>query len=206
MSTKEKKIVSLAAEKLNVLYRDTLDTITKARYLDKLKIIDGKDPYEVDKGEWKKTDIEKWPDLCYPDIVNYLVCSQSVYTLDQLKAYKSLQAYNYFISGFVQDLGHTVINGKSVFLAKIKHSQRMNETPLLPWLIAETDGSVISAHCTCMAGIGEVCSHVGAVLFAVEAAVKIRNTKTVTQEKAYWLLPSSISKIGNCYLMGTAMI
>ena len=38
MSTKEKKIVSLAAEKLNVLYRDTLDTITKARYLDKLKI------------------------------------------------------------------------------------------------------------------------------------------------------------------------
>jgi hypothetical protein len=62
----------------------------------------------------------------------------------------------------------------------------MNETPLLPWLIAETDGSVISAHCTCMAGTGEVCSHVGAVLFAVKAAVKIRNTKTVTQEKAYW--------------------
>ena len=123
MSTKEKKIVSLAAEKLNVLYRDTLDTITKARYLDKLKIIDGKDPYEVDKGEWKKTDIEKWPDLCYPDVVNYLVCSQSVYTLNELKAYKSLQAYNYLISGFVQDLGHTVINGKSVFLAKINISK-----------------------------------------------------------------------------------
>ena len=82
----------------------------------------------------------------------------------------------------------------------------MNETPLLPWLIAETDGSVISAHCTCMAGTGEVCSQVGAVLFAVKAAVKIRNTKTVTQEKAYWLLPSSISKVRNCYLMGTAMI
>jgi hypothetical protein len=57
-----------------------------------------------------------------------------------------------------------------------------------------------------MAGTGEVCSHVGAVLFAVKAAVKIRNTKTVTQEKAYWLLPSSISKVRNCYLMGTAMI
>ena len=111
---------------------------------------------------------------------------------------KSLQAYNYLISGFVQDLGHTVISGKSVFLAKIKYSQRMNETPLLPWLIAETDGSVISAHCTCMAGTGEVCSHVGAVLFAVKAAVK-----TVTQEKAYWLLPSSISKVRNCYLMGS---
>lgn len=176
MSTKEKKIVSLAAEELNVLYRDTLDTITKARYLDKLKIIDGKDTYEVDKGEWK-TDIEKLPDLCYPDIIYYLVCSQSVYTLD-----KTLQAYDYFISGFVQDMEHTVINGKGVFLAKIKHSQRMNETPLLPWLIIETDGSVISAHCTCMAGTGEVCSHVGAVLFAVEAAVQIRNTRTDTRK------------------------
>jgi hypothetical protein len=37
MSTKEKKIVSLATEMLNVFYRDTLDTISKARYLDKLK-------------------------------------------------------------------------------------------------------------------------------------------------------------------------
>jgi hypothetical protein len=47
------QIVSLATEMLNVFYRDTLDTISKARYLDKLKIIDGKDPYEVNKGEWK---------------------------------------------------------------------------------------------------------------------------------------------------------
>lgn len=98
MSTKDKKIISPEAVQLKMLYRDSLDTITKARYLDKLKIIDGKDPYEINKAEWNKTDIESWLDICYPDIVNYLVYCQSAYTLAELKAYKSLQAYNYFIS------------------------------------------------------------------------------------------------------------
>ena len=42
---------------------------------------------------------------------------------------------------------------------------------------------------------GEVCSHVGALLFAIEATVKIRNSATVTEEKAYWLLPANMAKI-----------
>ena len=45
------------------------------------------------------------------------------------------------------------------------------------------------------AGIGKVCSHVGALLFAIEASVKIRNTKTVTEEKAYWMLPQPVKKV-----------
>ena len=45
--------------------------------------------------------------------------------------------------------------------------------------------AVKSAHCNCMAGIGETCSHVGALLFAVEYYVRHREKKTVTQEKAY---------------------
>ena len=66
----------------------------------------------------------------------------------------------------------------------------MNDPWLYPWVIAERDGKVLTAHCNCMAGLGETCSHVGALLFAVEATVKIRESKTVTQEKAYWLLPT----------------
>ena len=60
----------------------------------------------------------------------------------------------------------------------------MNDPSLQPWLILEPDGTVISAHCNCMAGIGEVCSHIGALLFAVKAVVKIRHSKTVTEEKS----------------------
>ena len=46
-----------------------------------------------------------------------------------------------------------------------------------------------------MSGLGEVCSHVSALLFAIEATVKIRNSATVIEEKAYWLLPANMTKI-----------
>ncbi|XP_014679849.1 PREDICTED: uncharacterized protein LOC106819776 [Priapulus caudatus] len=175
------------------IYRETLDSVCKARYLNKLKVIAGIDPYEIEKGDWSK-DISEWPEVTYPDIVNYLVFNQSAYTLQELKAYKSLESYNYFVSGWVLDIGHLIVSDKCVISGRVKHSQRMNDTCLVPWLICEKEGTVLSGHCTCMAGIGEVCSHVGALLFAVEAAVKIRNSRTVTEEKCYWL-PSAVTKV-----------
>ena len=78
---------------------------------------------------------------------------------------------------------------------QVLHSQRMNVTPLHPWLIAEKNGKILAGHCNCMAGLGESCTHVAALLFAIEAAVRIRETKTVTAEKAYWVLPSSLDKV-----------
>ena len=65
----------------------------------------------------------------------------------------------------------------------------MNETPLHPRIIVEKCGNILCAHCNCMAGLGECCSHVGAVLFYVEFAVNLRDPETCTEEKAYWLLP-----------------
>jgi len=58
-----------------------------------------------------------------------------------------------------------------------------DDPSLKPYLVIEKDGFVIHAHCNCMAGICEVCSQVGTLLFSIEAAVKIRNSKTVTEEK-----------------------
>ncbi|KAK7893342.1 hypothetical protein WMY93_022494 [Mugilogobius chulae] len=86
-------------------------------------------------------------------------------------------------------------NGFCIVTAKVLHSQRLSAPPLQPWIIAEANGTVKSAHCTCMAGLGEVCSHVGALLFTVETVARIRDSMTVTQEKAYWLLPSGLKKI-----------
>lgn len=45
-----------------------------------------------------------------------------------------------------------------------------------------------------MAGLGEACSHVGAVLFACEAAVRIQQSLTCTQEANKWL-PTHVKKI-----------
>ena len=70
----------------------------------------------------------------------------------------------------------------------------MNEKALKPWIISSKEGIIQSAHCDCMAGLGEVCSHVGALLFYVEHAYKLETSKTVTDKKAYWL-PPSIDKV-----------
>ena len=176
-------------------YKDKLDPACLARYNEKLKFCNNIDPYSIDKSCWSGN-VEEFPDITYPDIVNYLISSQCPYTLDDLKSYKSLESYNYFVSGWVSEIGMQKLPSRlSLLIAKVKHSQRMNEPSLKPWVIAEINGKILCAHCNCMAGLGESCSHIGALLFALEAVVKIRNAKTVTQDKAYWLLPSSVNKV-----------
>lgn len=78
---------------------------------------------------------------------------------------------------------------------QVLHSQSIQATPLEPWIIAEKSGRILGAHCTCMAGLGETCTHVAALLFLIEETVKMRDSKTVTQEKAYWLLLTALSKV-----------
>ena len=52
-----------------------------------------------------------------------------------------------------------------------------------------------TAHCDCVAGLGETCTHIATLLFAVDTTVKIRESKTVTQEPAYWLQPATHRQI-----------
>ena len=51
------------------------------------------DPINVKK-EWSD-DIVLLPDLTWPDIVNYLINTPSEYTRDKIRAYKSIEAYNF---------------------------------------------------------------------------------------------------------------
>ena len=64
------------------------------------------------------------------------------------------------------------------------------ETPTRPWIIANVGGKIISAHCDCTTSLGE-----STLLFYVEAVTKIHDNKTVTQEKAYWMLPASCKEV-----------
>ena len=41
-----------------------------------------------------------------------------------------------------------------------------------------------TAHCTWMAGFGELCSHIGAILFEIEAAVRSGYTKNSCTNEA----------------------
>ena len=81
-----------------------------------------------------------------------------------------------------------------IFLAfvQVNHSQKLNEKPLTPWFISMVDGKILAAHCDCMAGLGETCSHVSSLLWLIAVGVEKRDALTVTQKSAYWIMPPAI--------------
>ena len=62
-----------------------------------------------------------------------------LYTNKQFKAFKSLEAYNQMVSGFVASVQGKEIAGKIVVVAKVRHSQRMNDPLVNIWIIVEKD-------------------------------------------------------------------
>ena len=53
------------------------------------------DPYKLADTAWVDN-IAKWPPVSYPDIYSYLVETPGEYSREKLKAFKSLEAYNYY--------------------------------------------------------------------------------------------------------------
>ena len=109
-----------------------------------------------------------------------------------LKAYKSMDGYNFFVNGWVSNIGVTQIEGRHhyLFTATVKHSQTLSATPLKVWVGCKLNGEVVAAHCTCIAGIGEVCSHIAGVLFASEANTQVKQQQSCTSLPCAWLPPS----------------
>lgn len=142
-------------------------------------------------------DLADYPSVEYPDIVNYLALQTSWITGQQIKAYKSMDAYNFFVSGWVNTIFTKPVAGtdKVVVTVRVNYSQRARETPLKTWLLAEKDRNVCVAHCNCMAGLCEAYSHVGLFFFAIEAGVRMRGSVTCTQEKSGWIMPSYVKEI-----------
>lgn len=176
-------------------FSDLKEADAKKRYEEKMKIADCiKDPYCYLESKNISSSIEwsEWPDVMFADIYNYLVVTISLYTREQLKAYKSLDGYNFFTNGWVKSV--TVLtSGKQknyLFLAVVKHSQSLSVSPLKVWIAIKGDGEVLCAHCTCMAGLGEACSHVAAVLFAAEANSITKRQFSSTSLPCSWLPPT----------------
>ena len=78
---------------------------------------------------------------------------------------------------------------------QVNHSQKMREKLLTIWVIAEESGKVIAVHCDCKTRLGESCAHVASLLFAVESGVHIRDSMTVTQKKAYCVIPTGVKEV-----------
>ncbi|KAG8191801.1 hypothetical protein JTE90_026833 [Oedothorax gibbosus] len=73
----------------------------------------------------------------------------------------------------------------------VQHSQRLNEKPLEAWIVSKKDSTITAAHCSCVAGLSESCSHVGAMLFWIQDYIQRMEAKTVTDVPEYWVGSSS---------------
>ena len=62
--------------------------------------------------------------------------------------------------------------------------------PLKVWVAVKSSGTILCAHCTCMAGAGEACSHISSVLFAAEANTHVKEQHSSTSLPCSWLPPS----------------
>ena len=131
----------------------------------------------------------------YADIVVYLLYTTSFVTLEEVKNFKLLQSYKYFTAGWVIDHRWKVFNEACLIIGKVNHSYAMSSTPLNPWIIVKNSGTVVCGHCTCMAGLGEACSHIGALLYWIEYTVRKRDEESCTSKANKWIEPLKTKKV-----------
>ena len=138
---------------------DGMDLVAKDRYKQKLESVGlllSDDPYlESNDGRFSD-DMSLWPRVEYGHIFAYFIKRPGTYTQEQLLSWKQLEAYNFFESGYVRTV-YAMAFGQGVrkcilLKAKVNPSQRSPDDVREAWIIAKPDGSIVSAHCTCMAG------------------------------------------------------
>ena len=89
----------------------------RTRYLAKTAALNC-DPYYVREVEFS-TDATTWPPVEHVDVINYLIFTPSAYTSDQLKKYKSLDAYKFFQDGWIKKILHKKCDDLHLLLAKV---------------------------------------------------------------------------------------
>lgn len=138
---------------------DHLCAEDRERYSAKLTVANESfpDPFQIADNLWMDCP-HQWPPVQYGDIYNYLINTPGLYTAEAMKAYKSLDGYNFFVSGHVGQIMYYVNeNMKTVCLMKcaVMPSQKMTTKKgrHQVWIcLDKKQGYVVSAHCTCKAG------------------------------------------------------
>ena len=95
-----------------------VDRDSKNRYMEKLKLINSQDPYELPKHTWQD-DISLWPSITYVNVCLYLVLRKGPYTEEDMLNYKSLDSFINFQKGWVREVLVAEVNTKRVIIGKI---------------------------------------------------------------------------------------
>ncbi|KAJ8300881.1 hypothetical protein KUTeg_022400 [Tegillarca granosa] len=118
-------------------------------------------PYKVHADTWIN-DPMKWPVVEYGDIYYYLIENPKLFSREKMKNYRSLDAHNYFKDGWVQTAG---FKSETILARNLVKFYFLNVNVML----------------------GETCSHVAALLFKIEAAVRLGfSTSSCTSVACCW--------------------
>ena len=132
------------------------------------------------------SNLDNWPDIEYPNIYNYIISTPSLYTKDMLTKVWKATTTSFLVCLYAWSI--YMYLKETILIGKARHIQNLSETPLQPWIAVEKSGSVLCAHCTCKAGLGEACSHIAAIL--AEAQTQVKKNISCTSHPCKWLPPS----------------
>ena len=99
LTCKVSDMAEATAKSLLPCYLTTVeDHSWKERYLEKLRILQGVDPYKISNSKWID-DVNLWPGVTYIHIGVYLLLDPSPFSSEELLNYNTLASYVNFISG-----------------------------------------------------------------------------------------------------------
>lgn len=100
-------------------YYQELSGDMKIRYDEKILKCCGIDPYVLKEKElsYNRND---FPDITLLDITNHMIHSVSPFTKKQFKNYKGMEAYSFFESGFVLNIGSKKQNDTAILNGKVR--------------------------------------------------------------------------------------
>ena len=159
-------------------YVQGLPESAKTRYVQKLQEIGCTVDSYADSYD---SQLSLLPTVKYSDICEF-IGNHTVDGKDPQKAFKSLDSYHTVCSdGWMGSLNVKKCRNAVLIRCDVKPSQRSGLI-YKTWVAVKQCGSVLCGHCTCMAGLSEVCNHVGAVLY---------KTMHVTSELSCTSLPNA---------------
>lgn len=107
-----------AVTPLRSLYFEGLSEEAKARYEEKISLINGTDPFgRIVGGEAFSGVVPV--NVC--DLVSYLVLQTSFMTSEQFKSHKALEVCNHFVSGWVKDVSVTKTLEKYLTTGRVRY-------------------------------------------------------------------------------------
>lgn len=135
---------------------EEIENQIKIEYKKKLSLSDNytfPDPFKMEFGWLNEEDgISKWPPVTAFSVIKFLMIGSEV---EDLNDYKSSKAYSYFKQGWLGELFYNSLEGTNYCYVKgnCRPSQRINDTNHQLWLLlSKTEGNILRAHCSCMAG------------------------------------------------------